>query len=130
MDEAERLADRVAIIDRGKIVAIGSVEELKRLVGRDVVYLKVKGRFKGVEHTKLPDGKIKVDVENAMAFIPKLFELASKKGFKILEIEYRRPTLNDVFLHLTGREIRDERGGSIKEIIARRMRAFTTIIYR
>ena len=56
----------------------------------------------------LADGRVALEVENAAEALPKLFEMASEKGIKILEVTYHRPTLNDVFLHLTGREIRDE----------------------
>ncbi len=122
MDEAERLADRVAIIDRGRIIAIGSVEELKRMVGGDLIFLRVEGKFEGIEHVVLPDGRIMIEVKNATEFIPELFELAKAKGFRIVEIEYRRPTLNDVFLQLTGREIRNGEDDSLKFAIARRFR--------
>lgn len=116
MDEAEQLADRIAIIDHGKIIAEGTAEELKKLVGNDVIYLKleapeelrcIKAEF--IRECKiLADGRVALEVENAAEALPRLFELVAEKGIKILEVTYHRPTLNDVFLHLTGREIRDE----------------------
>ncbi len=127
MEEAERLADRVAIIDHGRIIADGTVEELKKLVGSDVVYLKAENGAECFETdlgncVVLPDGRIRIDVSNASEAIPKIFEAAERKGIKILEIAYHRPTLNDVFLHLTGREIRGEGGNLMKGITRARIR--------
>ncbi|CAB49582.1 ATP-binding cassette domain-containing protein [Pyrococcus abyssi] len=133
MDEAEQLADRIAIIDHGKIIAEGTSEELKKLVGNDIIYLKLESPKEELKCLKadfirgcklLPDGRVRIDVENATEALPKLFELAQKNNVKILEVTYHRPTLNDVFLHLTGREIRDEEGGeSFARVVMRaRMR--------
>jgi len=125
MDEAEKLADRISIIDRGKIIAEGSCEELRRLVGNDVIYLRLDGKeccFEAdfIKTCKiLPDGRVKLDVDNVSEALPRLFELAKEKGVKIVEVTYHRPTLNDVFLHLTGREIRDGGGENFRRAILR-----------
>ncbi len=120
MEEAERLADRVAIIDGGRIVAMGSVDELRGIVGGEVIYVRASGDLGLGE--RLSDGRIKIEVDRAVEFLPKLFKLAEERGVEITEIECRRPTLNDVFLHITGREIREDGGDWIKSAIARRLR--------
>ena len=131
MDEAEQLADRIAIIDHGKIIAEGTANELKKLVGNDVVYLKLEApeevkclKAEFIKGCKiLADGKVQLEVENAAEALPKLFTLVQHLGVKILEVTYHRPTLNDVFLHLTGREIREESGENpFKRIVRMRMR--------
>lgn len=116
MDEAEELAHRIAIMDYGKIVAEGTVEELKSIVGNDVIYISVddndvevcKKVLDFVEKCRqISLDRIEVIVKNASKTLPQIFEVMSKSGVKIKEISYRRPTLNEVFLHLTGRELRD-----------------------
>ena len=125
MDETELLADRIAIMEGGRIIAEGTAEELKRLVGNDVIYLRLEGRAECLEadfvkgFRVLPDGRIRLDVNNAAEALPKLFEVAKEINLRITGVTYHRPTLNDVFLHLTGREIRDEEGNPLKGIMRR-----------
>ncbi len=125
MEEAESLADKIAIIDHGRIIAEGTCDELRKLVGNDVIYVRMEGEAKCLEAEFvrgckiLPDGRVRLDVENAAEALPRLFDLAEEEGLKIVEVTYHRPTLNDVFLHLTGREIRDEGGESFRRILAR-----------
>lgn len=112
MEEAELLSDKVAIIDHGKIIAEGTVNELKKIVGNDIVYVKFAENPKNLEYMDykiLEDGKVSICTENADLEIPKIFEFADEQGLKIQEISYKKPNLNDVFIKITGREIRAER---------------------
>jgi len=119
MEEAENLADRIVIIDHGKIIADGSLEELKEMVGKDVIYVRFDKNIDNIEGDfvnyckKLSDGRIEIGTDNAIKAIPKIFKEASRMGLNILEISYYKPTLNDVFIHLTGRKIRDEETNNI-----------------
>ncbi len=112
MDEAEELCHRIAIMDRGKIVGMGTADELKQVIGSDIIIARfdkpicVNEEF--VKECKiLVDGRTEIVVNNASKILPQIFEYAEARGVKILEISYRRPTLNEVFLYLTGRELRD-----------------------
>jgi ABC-2 type transport system ATP-binding protein len=112
MEEAE-FCDRIAIIDHGKIQAVGTPEELKGMVGGDVVTLTtvddasaaplvsaIAGSMPTAE-----DGSLRVEVADGAAFVPKLVrELA----VEVTSVAFRRPSLDDVFLKLTGRAIRAE----------------------
>ena len=111
MDEAEQ-CDRIAVIDHGEIVALDTPAGLKGAVGGDVVTIDtpdreaaatvLRDRF-GLEPV-VADGTISFKVEGGEAFLP---DFVRTFGRPIDAIGLRRPTLDDVFLHLTGREIRD-----------------------
>jgi ABC-2 type transport system ATP-binding protein len=114
MDEAEELAHRVAIMDHGKIIALDTPDGLKNMLGKDVVYLNVNGDrdFCSAvsfvkECRKLGENRYELLVDNASKLIPEIIAAASSMGLEITEVSYKRPSLNEVFLHLTGRELRD-----------------------
>jgi ABC-2 type transport system ATP-binding protein len=125
MDEAEQLSDRIAIIDKGKIIAHDTPENLKSMLGEDIIYINAENpECFDEDFAKdckiLEDGRIRISVNNASSAIPKIFEIAQKKGLKINNITYHKPTLNDVFIHLTGKEMRDKENSS--QLMRRRFR--------
>ncbi len=111
MDEAE-VCNRMAIIDHGRIIAEGTPEELKRMVGGDVVYLRAKDNKMAKEILKeriIADieernGEIFVHGVKGDVCIPEIIRIL---GEQVLSVRLQRPTLNDVFLKLTGRQIRE-----------------------
>jgi ABC-2 type transport system ATP-binding protein len=119
LDEAESLCDRVAIVDYGKLMALGTPTELKRKVmGGDVVEAEV-GALPNEALEALKNSKFALEVkkrENTLTVlvrsgaeaVPKIVELVDKNGGKIRTITLREPTLDDVFLNFTGRSIRED----------------------
>lgn len=112
MEEAE-VCNRIAIIDKGKIIAMGSPEELKRMVSGDVVYIRTadnvhaKQEIEKLLNTPVSEkeGELYMTCDMGDTCIP---EMIRKIGEKVLSVRLQRPTLNDVFLKLTGKAIREE----------------------
>jgi len=114
MDEAESLCDRIAIIDHGKIIALDTPENLKRSLKGDSIVLKVSDveRAKTIlGKVKVFDGRMTVYVKNDDKELPRMLYKLKRNRIEVYEASIRRPTLNDVFLSLTGREIREEENG-------------------
>lgn len=115
MDEAE-FCDRIAIIDAGRIAALGAPSELKAMVGGDVVTISASDTraVAAAVHTGfnlepvVEDGTVRVEVPDAAAFMPQLFASVS---VPVTSVSSRRPSLDDVFLKLTGKAIREQGGG-------------------
>jgi ABC-2 type transport system ATP-binding protein len=110
MDEAE-YADRLAIIDYGQIVATGTPDELKRQVGADTVELVTSDNDMAAGHLEAAGLAVRrgeehlvVFAEDGEALVPRLIEAA---GVRVRSVHVHRPTLDDVFLHYTGRQIRE-----------------------
>lgn len=127
MEEADRLCDRIAIIDEGKIVVMDSPENLKETVGGDLVCLKTNSvdteRFKRMEsvtRAEAQDGYISLTVKNASQNLKEILDVAGD----IESVETRSASLNDVFLKYTGKEIRGEtgEGGIFERVMKARMR--------
>jgi ABC-2 type transport system ATP-binding protein len=123
MDEADRLCNRVAIIDHGKIAALDEPSALKTKIGGEII--KLRTRSPKLEPIKELDYVLSVAQSGSTLLLTvrdasaHLQEILGKIG-SVESVEVRTPTLNDVFLHYTGREIREESGeGGMFERIAR-----------
>ncbi|MBE0426442.1 MAG: ATP-binding cassette domain-containing protein [Nitrospirae bacterium] len=124
LEEAE-VCDRIAIIDNGKIIATGTPDELKKIVGGDVVYIRTSDNVNAKREIQRSfgfdvlekEGELYMTCSMGDTCIP---EMIRTIGEKVLTVRLQRPTLNDVFLKLTGKAIREEEvsgEGSILESI-------------
>jgi ABC-2 type transport system ATP-binding protein len=111
MEEADRLCSRLAIIDHGKVVALDSPSNLKKIIGGEVVKMKIVkpdleaiGKLDFVIKIEKLNELIHLTVLNASANLQKILNVAGE----VESVEIHTPTLNDVFLHYTGREIRED----------------------
>ena len=120
MDEAERLCDRLAVVDHGQIIAEGSPADLiERLGGHHVVEFSVSGSSDGatlqawnglpsVESVREDDGMISLNVKQPHLTIPALLEAIDQRGSQLQHLTTRQASLEDVFVRLTGRHLREE----------------------
>jgi ABC-2 type transport system ATP-binding protein len=140
MEEADRLADRIAIIDLGKIIAMGTSDELKKSIGGDVVTVtpcvdkdeackefirRSEAVLAGkpfVTGTKPTDGELAVYVNDGASAIPSIMQLLSGQGIEVKTITMSRPSLDDVFLKYTGKTIRAQEGARTNFAQLMRMR--------
>ena len=117
MEEADFLCKRVAIMDHGKILTSGSPKQLKDSMGADIVSVKTDNaskfaetlkKSKWVEKTKIFDETINISTKNAEERIAEIIKISESIGLKVKSVELHKPTLEDVFIHFTGRKIREE----------------------
>ncbi len=121
MDEAER-ADRIAIIDHGRLIAVDTPEKLKAMVSKDIISVKTDDDVKAIEEIReryateaKSDGNgIVFEIDRGEEFLPVFIR---EFGTRILSVSLRRPSLDDVFLKLTGREIREEDVNAFREML-------------
>ena len=121
LEEADRLADEVAIIDAGRIVASGSPSDLKAEIGADVVTLRIEhgdaaaeaaehaseriGAMPGLEELRRTGDSLVVYIREGSQAIAPIVTIANESGLSVLEVTLAQPTLDDVFLRATGRRL-------------------------
>jgi ABC-2 type transport system ATP-binding protein len=119
MEEADKLCDRIAIVDYGKIIALDEPRRLKGGLEGDIITVKTEmvkelseklNEMKLVKEMREQEGELKLTVKDGEKFIPRVVEIAATLGIHIESMSIHEPTLEDVFLHYTGREIRAEGG--------------------
>jgi ABC-2 type transport system ATP-binding protein len=120
LDEADALCDRILVIDHGRIVAEGTPNELKRRISGDVVAIEVKGDperarialagLADVRDAAVNGTMLRLTVDRGDESLPGLLRALDAASIPLASIQLHRPTLDDVFLTLTGRSLRDEDG--------------------
>jgi len=131
MEEADRLSDRIAIMDYGKIVALDTPAKLKDTLEGDVITVKTKEAAKlssvvagtaGVLRANIVGDGLELTVRGGRVLLPRIVEAAAKNGVFVESVSLREPNLADVFLHYTGRAIRAEGGDELHGLSAIRRR--------
>ena len=131
MDEADKLSDRIAIMDHGKIVILDTPPKLKDTLEGDVVVVKANNidvlselvtkslRF---EKKQIINGALEFTVRNGKTVMPRIMELATQNNIYVESLLLREPNLEDVFLHYTGRTIREDTTKELHGMAAARRR--------
>jgi ABC-2 type transport system ATP-binding protein len=129
LEEADALCDRIAIIDHGKIVVVGTPEELKESLGGDIITLSIKqdvditNLVKKIEHVKevkKENGMYMIKSENGEVTAPLIIEALRKEGHVVTKLSLTKPTLNEVYLQYTGKSMRDAADESKESAFAQR----------
>jgi ABC-2 type transport system ATP-binding protein len=120
MDEAERLCDRVGIMDRGKVIALGAPRELIASIGVEhmiefaaansarAVDVAALRRLDGIRHVHNDNGSVQMQVAELHRTVPALLDELGRQGVRLTGLRTHSATLEDVFVALTGRHLRDE----------------------
>ena len=132
MDEADKLCDRIAIMDYGKIVILNTPPKLKDTLEGDVVVIRTNKvdelsqlatKWLGFSNSEIVGGALEITVRNGQAVMPRIMELATENKIYVESLLLREPNLEDVFLHYTGRNIREDTTKELHGAAAARRRA-------
>ncbi|AGN27010.1 ATP-binding cassette domain-containing protein [Candidatus Methanomassiliicoccus intestinalis] len=119
LEEAESLCDRIAIIDRGKIIVIGTPDELKASLGGDLIEIEVDESqecrntlrsIPGIDEIEYKDGKYILRTPNGDNAMESILSRIAEERWKIKNISLQKPSMNQVFLKYTGKSLRDDAG--------------------
>jgi ABC-2 type transport system ATP-binding protein len=119
MDEADRLSDRIGIMDHGKIIALDTPSKLKDTLEGDVITIKAANidalapllaEKMGLEKSRVVNDALEITMRQGKNLLPRIVDMATRNKFFIESISLREPNLEDVFLHYTGRMIRADSG--------------------
>lgn len=122
MEEADQLSDRISIIDHGKIIVTGSALELKNKLGKDLLYLETSDNKAAAEVLRTIESVTSVSDDSKFLrvmlgvdvtqILPKIMDEIRKNGIEITSVNLKKPSMDDVFVHYTGHELRE---GEIQE---------------
>ena len=119
MEEADQLCDRVAIMDHGRILALDTPAALKQSLGADTIVTvkaggdadalaaRLRSELAEVTHTRVIDGGVELHVKGAERLVPRVVNAAESAGFDVVDLSVSEPSLETVFISLTGKELRD-----------------------
>jgi len=132
MDEADRLSDRIAIMDYGKIIALDTSSKLKETLEGDVITVKADNleallsiitEKMGLQKAQIVDDALEITVQNGKSLLPRIVDTATQNKIYVESIRLREPNLEDVFLHYTGRTIRPDATKELHGLAEARRRA-------
>ncbi|MFX1453308.1 MAG: ATP-binding cassette domain-containing protein [Promethearchaeota archaeon] len=140
MEEADKLCDRIAIIDRGRFIALDTPSNLKKQIGGTIIEIQLAKSINQMMKllsqnndyidnlNKINETTLQIEVQDSDTAVPKIFKVASGADIDISQVRIRQPTLEDVFLHYTGKTLRDEDLNDpfsfVRNQISKRMRSF------
>jgi ABC-2 type transport system ATP-binding protein len=120
MEEADRLCQRVAIMDHGKILALDTPAALKQGIDADTIVTvrttgdpaRLAGQLsedvEGVQRTRVTGDKVELHMQAGDRLVPRIVLSAERSGFELMDVSIAEPSLETVFINLTGRELREE----------------------